>query len=56
MAKATPPAPAEMRAVADFCVGVRHINAGEVFPADDLAVIDVPGMFEPAPAAESTEG
>ena len=35
---------AQVRAVADFCVGVRHINAGEVLPADDLAVIDVYGF------------
>ncbi len=55
MAKATPPALAEMRAVADFCVGVRHVNAGEVFPADDQLVVDLPEQFEPVPAGESTE-
>lgn len=56
MPKAKDTPPAGMRAVADFCVGVRHINAGEVLPADDPAVIDVPGMFEPVPAGEGLEG
>lgn len=56
MAKAKGTPPAEMRAVADFCVGVRHINAGEVFPADDQLVVDLPGQFEPVPADEGLEG
>lgn len=53
MAKAKPPV---MRAVADFCVGVRHINAGEEFPADDELVVDLPAQFEPVPADETGGG
>lgn len=56
MGKAKDVAPAMMRAVATFCVGVRTINAGEVFPTDDQLVVDLPGQFEPAPAGEDPEG
>lgn len=46
---------AQMRAVATFCVGVRTIHAGEVFPADDQLVVDLPEQFEPVPAGEGSE-
>lgn len=47
--------PAMMRAVTMFCVGVRTINAGEEFPADDQLVVDLPAQFEPVPDDESAE-
>lgn len=49
MAKAKPPM---VRAVTGFIVGVRHINAGEVFPADDELVLAQPEQFEPVTEAE----
>ena len=55
MPKAKDTPPAVMRAVANFCVGVRTINAGEEFPADDELVAGLPDMFEPVPAGEDSE-
>jgi len=49
MAKANPK-PVEMTSVTTFCVGVRTINAGEVFPADDELVLARPEQFKPVPA------
>lgn len=53
-AKGTPPA--MVRAVTGFAVGVRTINLGEEFPADDELVVDHPAMFEPVPTDETAEG
>lgn len=50
MAKAK--APARVRAVATFIVGVRTINAGEEFPADDELVLAMPEQFEPVTEGE----
>lgn len=55
MPKATPPPPVAMRAVANFCVGVRTINIGEEFSADHELVVDHPAMFEPVPPDEDSE-
>lgn len=43
---------AQVQAVATFCVGVRTINAGEVFPADDELVLAMPEQFEPVAEVE----
>lgn len=51
-AKAKDTPPAVVRAVTTFCVGVRTINAGEVFPADDELVLARPEQFEPVPAED----
>jgi hypothetical protein len=53
MPKAKDTPPAVMRAVANFCVGVRTINAGEEFPADDELVAGLPDMFEPVMVGEA---
>jgi hypothetical protein len=54
MGKTAPtPGPAEVQALTSFCVGVRTINAGEIFPADDPAVVAEPDRFGPV---EDLEG
>lgn len=47
--------PAQMRVTSTFVVGVRIVNEGEVFSADDQLVADHPAMFEPVPAGDGDE-
>lgn len=44
---------AQVQAKTMFCVGVRTINAGEVFLADDELVLAQPEQFEPVLVGES---